>query len=375
MKADSDSGRRYCADLLARLVDIASVFPEEEEIMLFLEREFVSLGLEPVRYPVSEGRNNLLCSIGSGAPRLCLNAHSDTVPANGDSTPNARIDGDLLHGLGSCDTKASIAAMTTAFLELRSTAEREKLTGTVDLLISVDEEGDGTGVKTAIKQGYKCDYAVVGEPTNLNIVSAHNGLLFLRLTSLGKSAHGCHPTVGISAIDRMFNLVQEIQTEVEQFPSHGLTGGPSLNLGEIHAGDRPNRVPDRCVARIDIRFPPPTLNDEVLEVAKRVIDSHEWASYEVEKRGETLDTPEKSPLVTAIRESAAALDVESAIRGLRGWTEAEPFHNMLGIDSVVLAPGDVKLAHSAHELVSISETQLAARLYAGIARRLCSKHA
>lgn len=368
MKADSQSGRDYCARLLARLVDIPSVFPEEEEIMCFLEREYATLGLSPTRIDVADRRFNLLCTIGSGSPRLCLNAHADTVPANGESTPTARVEGDLLFGLGSCDTKASIASMTTAFLELA--AERDKLPGTLDLLISVDEEGDGIGVKTAISKGYRCDYAIVGEPTGLNIISAHNGLLFLRLTTIGKSAHGCHPSVGINAIDRMMNLVEELREAVQVFAGHQLLGGPSLNLGEIHAGDRPNRVPDKCVARIDIRFPPPATNRQALDAARKVIEKYDWASYEIEKQGETLDTPAGSPLVKTIMHSAQEMGIKCEIGGLRGWTEAEPFHTMLGIDSVVLGPGDVKLAHSSREWVSISETQRAASFYAEIARRL-----
>ncbi len=368
MKADSQSGRAYCSRLLANLVDIPSVFPEEEEIMLFLEREFGTLGLAPKRIDVADRRFNLLCTIGSGSPRLCLNAHADTVPANGESVPSARIEGDLLFGLGSCDTKASIASMTTAFLELA--AERDKLAGTVDLLISVDEEGDGIGVKTAISKGYNCDFAIVGEPTGLNIISAHNGLLFLKLTALGRSAHGCHPSVGINAIERMMALVGELREAVQVFACHPLLGGPSLNLGEIHAGDRPNRVPDRCTARIDIRFPPPATNDQALELARNVIAKYDWASCEIEKRGETLDTPADSPLVAAILQSAQAMGLSCEIRGLRGWTEAEPFHTMLGIDAVVLGPGDVKLAHSSREYVSVSETQRAAEFYANIARRI-----
>lgn len=371
MRADSQAGRSYCLDLLGKLVDIPSVFPDEEELTLFLERELSTLGLKPSRIDVAGRRFNLLCSIGDGSPRLCLNAHADTVPANGESVPSSRIEGDLLFGLGSCDTKASIASMVTAFLDLA--ADPGMLKGSVDLLISVDEEGDGIGVRTAISKGYKCDYAIVGEPTDLNIICAHNGLLFLRLTTTGKSAHGCHPTLGISAVDRMMSLVGEIRAVVQEFCGHTLTGEPSLNLGEIHAGDRPNRVPDRCVSRIDIRFAPPTTNAEVLAATTAVIDSHDWASYEVEKRGETLDTPLDSPLIAAIRDSAHASSRQCHIGGLRGWTEAEPFRTMLGIDSVVFGPGCIKQAHTGREFVSISETQSAAVLYSDIAHRLLSE--
>ncbi len=168
----------------------------------------------------------------------------------------------------------------------------------------------------------------------------------------------------------MMNLVEEIREVISGFSAHDLTGGASLNLGEIHAGDRPNRVPDLCVSRIDIRFPPPATNAEVFAAAAAVIDAHDWASYQVEKRGETLETPSSSPLVGAIQDSARSCGREPRIGGLRGWTEAEPFRTMLGIDAVVLGPGFIEQAHCAREFVSIPETQLAAIHYADIARRL-----
>lgn len=368
MKAGSPAARRYCTDLLERLVNIPSVFPNEEELMIFLERELTTLGLRPARIEVEEGRFNLLCSLGSGSPRLCLNAHADTVPPNGESVPSARIEGDLLHGLGSCDDKASIAAMVTAYLELA--AVEGELASAVDLLISVDEEGDGKGIKAAIAQGYKCDYAIVGEPTGLDIVHAHCGLLFLRPTTLGVSAHGCRPENGVNAIERMMALVEDLRAALGRFAPHETVGAPSLNLGEVHAGDRPNRVPDKCQARVDIRLAPPARAAEVLEAVMEVVDSKGWASCEVEKRGETLDTPIDSPLVGSILGSAQSLGIDSSPIGWRGWTEAEPFRTLLGIDSVVLGPGDLKQAHSAREFVSISQTHLAAALYADVAKRV-----
>ncbi|MDH7603258.1 MAG: M20 family metallopeptidase, partial [Armatimonadota bacterium] len=334
---------------------------------VFLQHELASLGLKPTPIEVAPSRFNLLCTVGSGRPRICLNAHSDTVPANGRSVPSARIDGDLLFGLGSCDTKASVAAMITAALDL---AARPNLTGTVDLLISVDEEGDGIGVRSAIKQGYKCDYAIVGEPTSLNLIRVHCGLLFLKLTTRGVAAHGCDPSMGVSAIDRMLELINAIRGELTRFPAHPVVGQMSLNVGEIHAGDRPNRVPDRCEARIDIRIVPPITNEQVFEAVRDVVDRYPWASYEVEKRGEPVETPQTSPLVESIMSAAKELGISTVATGFRGWTEAESFKTGLGVDAVVIGPGAVQQAHSSDEFVSISETHRAAELYVESVLRL-----
>jgi len=368
MRADSPAGKKYCIDLLSKLVDISSVFPNEEEVMLFLERELSTLGLKPQRIEVEEKRFNLLCRIGSGSPRICLNAHADTVPVNGESTPNARIDEDILYGLGACDDKASIAAQVTACLDIASRID--EIGGSVDLLVSVDEEGDGKGVKAAIRQGYSCDYAVIGEPSDLDIVRAHNGLIFLSITTLGKAAHGSAPWVGVSAIDRMMELIGEIKEVISEFPSHQDTGPVSLNLGSIKAGDLPNRVPDRCDALVDIRLAPPAKVDKVLGAVREVLDSKEWASYTIDKLGETLDTPADSKLVRTVIESAEEFGLKPRVIGGRGWTEAEPFRTMLGIESLVIGPGSMNQAHSSKEFVSISETQLAAQVYVRIVEKL-----
>ena len=258
--------------------------------------------------------------------------------------------------------------MATAFLDIAAKGEPK---GTVDLLVSVDEEGDARGVKSAIAQGYKCDYGIVGEPTNLNVVRVHCGLLFLKLTTSGVAAHGCSPSVGVNA-DRADGRASRGAARRQSRRSQRTrsVNGASLNLGEIHAGDRPNRVPNLCQARIDIRFPPPVTIAGILEAVRRVIEPKEWASFEIEKSGEAPETPAESPLVQAILTSARELGVESRPTGLRCWTEAESFRTGLGIDAVVCGPGNLEQAHTSDEFVSISRTHAAASLYARAVARL-----
>jgi acetylornithine deacetylase len=111
-------------------------------------------------------------------------------------------------------------------------------------------------------------------------------------------------------------------------------------------------------------------NEQVLEAARGVTEQYPWASYEIEKRGEAIETPETSPMVQAILSAAHELGIATAPTGFRGWTEAESFRTGLGIDAVVLGPGEVKQAHSSNEFVSISQTHLAAELYVQSVLRL-----
>jgi succinyl-diaminopimelate desuccinylase len=350
--------------LLTRLVDTPSACPDEYEVTVFLEKELARLGLSAQRIPIAERRFNLLCRIGSGSPVLCLNAHADTVSPSGNSIPKARIEGGVMYGLGSADDKASISAMIGAVKAMLDSGA--KLGGTLDLLISVDEEGMGSGVCTAIEQGYRCDMAIIGEPTSLEIVPTHSGLIFLDIVTFGKATHGSIPMEGINAIDRMNELVSGLRALLGEYPAHPLLGPPSLNLGMIQAGDRPNRVPDRCEASVDIRIVPPMTVQPVLDR----IDAYfgEWhgkAEYEVTKSKPTLDTPHDSPVIGALISAGQVVrGTAPKIVGWRGWTDAESFRTGLGIDAVVFGAGSLSQAHSSDEFVELAEVLDASRVYA-----------
>lgn len=358
----------YLTGLLAKLVDIPSVYPHEKEILLFVEAELARLGFTTKRYPVADDRWNILVRIGEGAPVLCLNAHCDTVQPTGDSIPKARIEGDTLYGLGSMDDKASIVAMVGAMKAIADSGI--KLNGTLDLLLSVDEEGDAKGVRTAIPQGYRCDMAITGEGSELHIVPAHCGLVFLEIVTHGKATHGSLPMLGVNAIDLMYQLVKELREAVTNFPPHPKVGPPTLNLGILRGGDRPNRVPDRCEASVDIRLVPPMTVEWVLGRVREVFDRwSDRAEYKVIKQGGALDTPLDSPLIKTIADVTQRVTGRSMadVVGWRGWTEAEAFQSGLGIDAVVFGPGELIRAHSANEFVSLAQVHLAARLYAEVA--------
>lgn len=357
----------YANDLLTALVNIPSAFPDEYEIMLFLEEEFKRLGFTPKRIPITDRRFNLLISIGEGSPVLCLNAHTDTVPASGQSIPQARMEGDVLYGLGSMDDKASVTAIITAAKAIRESGVQLK--GRLDVLISVDEEGDAQGVRTAIEQGYKCDMAITGEGTSLEIVPTHCGLVFLDIVTHGKSTHGSMPMEGINAIDLMYELVAGLRAVVTDYGPDPMIGPPTMNLGIMRGGDRPNRVPDRCEASVDIRLVPPMTVEPMLV---RIVEYFKlWegkAEYKVTKQVGPLNTPLGSQLISSL--SRASEEVRGAmppVVGWRGWTEAQAFQSGLGIDSVVFGPGSLKQAHSANEFVELEQVRQAARVYAQFA--------
>jgi acetylornithine deacetylase/succinyl-diaminopimelate desuccinylase-like protein len=117
---------------------------------------------------------------------------------------------------------------------------------------------------------------------------------------------------------------------------------------------------------VDIRLIPPMTVEETLgRIEEYFAGQQGKAEYRVTKQGGPLDTPYDSPLVRALRDSAAmVLGREPPIASWRGWTEAESFQVGLGIDAVVFGPGALARAHSADEFVDLEEVRQAARVYA-----------
>jgi acetylornithine deacetylase/succinyl-diaminopimelate desuccinylase-like protein len=208
--------------------------------------------------------------------------------------------------------------------------------------------------------------AITGEGTSLEIVPRHCGLVFLDIVTYGKATHGSMPMEGINAIDRMYELVTGLRTATTDYAPDPMVGPPTLNLGILRGGDRPNRVPDRCEASVDIRMVPPMTVEVMLE---RIADHFKiWegkAEYTVTKKVSPLQTPLDSPLISGLSraiEEVRAVPPQPVV-GWRGWTEAQSFQSGLGIDSVVCGPGVLIQAHSANEFVELDQVRQAARIY------------
>ncbi|MCK4248364.1 MAG: M20/M25/M40 family metallo-hydrolase [Candidatus Omnitrophica bacterium] len=328
---------KFIVDTLKSLVNIESLSGSEQDIMLYLEKEIKSWGVKTKRYKTGNKRFNLLARCGQGSPVLCLNAHADTVPVSGKSVPRAKVKNKRLYGLGSCDTKASLAAMMAVFKN--RVTSKQKIKGTLDLLVTIDEERKSQEAYVVIKQGYKCDYAIVGEPTNLEIISAHMGDIVLELTAQGKPAHSSRPWKGINAIDQMIETISKIRCLIEDQKDFPGMGSQSMNLGVIQGGDVANRVPDYCQALIDIRVIPGRSTGDILKKLDKIFKRNKNITYKVFKQMEPMKPSCKSSFINLIQTSQRQVTGRSAaIKGARYWTEAAHFQNELGVQTVIFGP-------------------------------------
>src|ERR1019366_5328128 len=279
--------------LLAELIALPSVTPAflprrhphagEKRVADFLAATAAQAGLEIEFQKVLPGRFNIIVRL---LPRnkikqtILLAPHLDTVGADKTQFIPQRKNG-RLHGRGACDTKGSVAAMLTALCELAESKSRPLETEIIFAGL-IDEEHAQAGSRAFVGQAARVSpifqevrdrrdacpavLAIVGEPTKLQVVTAHKGSLWLQLETRGQAAHGATPHLGKNAVHEMARVVELLETDYAaqlRRRKHKLLGTATVNVGTISGGSQPNIVPDRCTISIDRRTLPGETEAEV----------------------------------------------------------------------------------------------------------------
>ena len=160
---------------------------------------------------VLPGRSNVIVRL---QPRnkirqtILLAPHLDTVVADSTQFIPQRKNG-RLYGRGACDTKGSVAAMLGALCEL-ARAKTRPLETEIVFAGLIDEEHAQAGSRALAAGRLKADLAIVGEPTRLQVVTAHKGCLWLHLETHGRAAHGATPHLGKNAVHEMARIVDAV---------------------------------------------------------------------------------------------------------------------------------------------------------------------
>lgn len=366
--------------LLRDLVAIPSVNPMradipaditlEYRVTAYLEQFFRSLGVRWERQPVAPQRENIVAFFDSpGAKRtLMLEAHQDTVPIDGMIVPpfGAVIEGNKLSGRGSCDIKGGMSAMLACFARL--VREKPKGCANVIMACSVDEENTMLGVRELAKR-LRADFAVVAEPTNLNIVHAHKGVVRWNMFTTGRSCHSSTPEKGISAIYRMGRLL----VGIEQFAAHlrsttndPLLGSATLSVGRIEGGTSVNTVPDRCRIELDRRVIGGEKPADAPGQLLAFLQDKAGIDFTVEMSDPWIREPALSPQGSEEIQKllGAAIDAERGshrVHAVPYGTDAATLA-WSGIPSVIFGPGDIAKAHTIDEWVPLDEVETAANI-------------
>jgi acetylornithine deacetylase len=367
--------REALVALLADLVRAPSVSGEEkpavERLAAFLDKQGFAVTLEDA----APGRPNLVCQWGSEeGPTLLLTGHSDTVPIGEGWSRDpfgAAIEDGRLYGRGSCDMKAGLAGMALALATLERAVPRPR--GRVVFAACVDEEVGGLGTQAAIKAGLSADWAVIGEPTELQPIRACKGNCYFEVEITGKAAHAASPDRGVNAIYGAATAIRAAQLHDQELRrrTHALLGSPTLNVGTIAGGMIASAVPDRCILGVDRRLLPNETGESALADFRAALRHHlqgpEGLGHRAELRMELppSEVEEGHPLVRALAEAAA----DSGAPGLPvgGWAAASDGGYLMRdarIPTVLFGPGSIlNQAHRPDEYVPLEETVIAARTY------------
>jgi acetylornithine deacetylase/succinyl-diaminopimelate desuccinylase-like protein len=355
--------------LLAELIALPSVNPAflpprhphagEKHIADFLAVVAARAGLEITFQKVLPGRSNIIARLrpkNKIKQTILLAPHLDTVGADGTRFIPQRKNG-RLHGRGACDTKGSVAAMLSALCELANSKSRPLETEIVFAGL-IDEEHAQAGSRALAKSKFKADLAIVGEPTKLQVVTAHKGSLWLELETCGKAAHGATPQFGKNAIHEMARIVDLLETDYAaqlRKRKHKLLGAATVNVGTISGGTQPNIVPDICKISVDRRTLPGEMDASVKrEMASLLKANSLSAKISSAKLAPALplETNHKLPLVQNFMKSVG----QTKPLGVHFFCDAAIL-SAGGIPSVVFGPGDVAQAHTADEWISLSELE------------------
>jgi succinyl-diaminopimelate desuccinylase len=165
-----------------------------------------------------------------------------------------RVEGDRLYGRGAYDMKGAIAAMLLVAAEM---GEQDGVRVRLGIVGDEESEEDAErGSDHLVDCGFVGDFAITGEPTDLHIGIEAKGVLALRLEVGGTAAHGATPWLGDNAVLNAIDVFRTIESLPFARHSSELFDRPSINLGRIWGGDALNKVPDRCVIDVDIRYLP-----------------------------------------------------------------------------------------------------------------------
>ncbi len=355
--------------LLAELIALPSVNPAflpprhpqagEKSVAEFLAATAARAGLDVEFQKVLPGRANIIARLrpkNKIRQTILLAPHLDTVGADGTQFIPQRKNG-RLHGRGACDTKGSVAAMLAALCELAKTESRPLETEIVFAGL-IDEEHAQAGSRALAASGFQADLAIVGEPTKLQVVTAHKGCLWLQLETHGRAAHGATPHLGKNAVHEMARVVCALETDYAaqlKKKKHRLLGAGTVNVGQISGGTQPNIVPEACTIAIDRR----TLPGETEAAVRREIAAR--------LRAKNLSVQISSTKLAP----ALPLETDAKLPLLQKFLHAANQKKSVGVDyfcdaavlaaggtpSVVFGPGDIAQAHTADEWISLAELE------------------
>jgi len=280
-----------------------------------------------------------------------------------------------LYGLGTSDMKAFFALAIEASLAFKTEDYQRPLI----ILATSDEETTMDGAKALVKASKpRARHAIIGEPTGMKPIRMHKGILMEAIRITGLAGHSSDPSLGHNALEAMHKVIAELmawRTELQNQYTNPLfeVPVPTMNLGHIHGGDNPNRICGSCELHIDIRpLPGMALNNLRHELNQRLQKLFPGNGFKLE----TFPLFSGIPAVETAADSELIITAEKLTGHTAGsvafGTEA-PYLNQLGMDTLVLGPGNIDQAHQPDEYLEMSTIEPTVELLRKFIYRFCIK--
>lgn len=370
-------------ELLEALVRIESVNPGldpagsgEAEIAAFVAQWGRDAGLRVEVLEATPGRPSVVLRGGQddGGQRLLLCGHLDTVAVTGAAGVVPRIEGDRLHGRGAYDMKAGLAAA----LEACRRADAAGTPGEVAVAAVADEEHASLGIREVLAHldAATFDAAVVTEPTERQVGTAHRGFVWTEVSVTGVAAHGSRPHLGADAILAAGHLLvgfDELDQRLREH-EHPFVGPGNLHASLIEGGTGESTIPDRCTFTVERRILPgedlDRVEADVADVLERCrpSDPRIEVSARTTLHREPMETSRDADITTAL---LAAAGPGTSTEPMSYWADSA-YLSAAGIPTVLYGP-EGEGAHADTEWVSRSGTVTAARVLTDLAGDVCSR--
>ena len=341
-------------EALTKLISIRSLSKEEEPA-----RDFMESVLTEYEIDFTIDLNNIWAKnkhFDSSKYTILLNSHLDTVKPNKGYTKDPyypQIEEGKLYGLGSNDAGGALVTLLGTFIHFY---EEKGLPFNLVFAASAEEEISGkNGMEFLFPRLPKIDFAIVGEPTLLNIAIAEKGLMVLDCKSIGKAAHAAR-NEGVNAIYEAIKDINWFSTYV--FPKQSEeTGSVNMSVTLIKSGSQHNVIPSECDFVVDVRVNDKYSNNEVLNIIKSNV------SCEVSARSTRLNSSGVGS-THLIREVAEKLNIK---------TYGSPTlsdQSLMPCESIKMGPGDSSRSHTANEFIYIDELEQAIPKYIAVLTQL-----
>lgn len=329
--------------------------------------------------PVNEtaGKFNLIATLGQGDQGLLLSGHTDTVPCDADlwnTNPFHLTEKDgRFYGLGTCDMKCFFALAIDAMQGLAAA----HLNAPITILATCDEESSMNGARALTHEDvHRSAYAVIGEPTDLQPIRCHKGIMMLGIRLKGQSGHSSNPALGNNAmnalapvLDELDRFRQELQKKYQN-ETFAVTF-PTLNLGCIHGGDNPNRICDQVDLQIDVRILPGMDNllirDELQQRLVTIIHNY-GLSGSVELLHAAVpafETPASGSLLPDLEK------ICDRPAGSVAYATEAPFLQNLALETMVMGPGSINQAHQPNEFIESKQLPITVDIIGRLIKQYC----